>query len=151
MNHGVPGTALAPSGLSYNPENDTLYIVDGNARPSRGFPSRLGNSQATASRVKGDHFGGIAGKAAGVVYSGAPLAAPISAALLFNGNLVVGNTTNNRLVEIDLAARKVVHTVNLDSGAPGALFGIAVAGNSAANTQIFFNDDNANAVWVLQH
>ena len=41
--------------------------------------------------------------------------------------------------------------MNLDSGAPGALFGIAATGTTTANTQIFFNDDNANAVWVLQH
>jgi hypothetical protein len=150
VNHGVPGTALAPSGLSYNPENDTLYIVDGNVNQVVAF-HHVSEIPRHGIVVKGDHFGGIAAKAASVVYSGSPLAAPISAALLFNGNLVVGNTSNNRLVEIDPSAHKVVNTVNLDSGAPGALFGIAVAGNSAANTQIFFNDDNANAVWVLQH
>ena len=34
VNHGVPGTVLAPSGLTYDPANDTMYIVDGNANAS---------------------------------------------------------------------------------------------------------------------
>ena len=29
VNHGVPGSILAPSGLAYNPNGDKLYIVDG--------------------------------------------------------------------------------------------------------------------------
>src|SRR5208283_5034629 len=29
VNHGKPGTALAPSGLSYDARNDTLYFADG--------------------------------------------------------------------------------------------------------------------------
>lgn len=31
VNHGVPGTVLAPSGLTYNASIDTLYVVDANA------------------------------------------------------------------------------------------------------------------------
>ncbi|MDQ6931748.1 MAG: hypothetical protein M3160_01080 [Candidatus Eremiobacteraeota bacterium] len=30
VNHGVPGSILAPSGLTYDSARDTLYIIDGN-------------------------------------------------------------------------------------------------------------------------
>lgn len=149
VNHGVPGTALAPSGLSYNPANDTLYIVSGNENRVVAFRD-VSLIPPHGIVVQGKTFGGVAAPAARVVAHGAPLAAPISSALLYNGNLVVGNTSNNILVEIDPSKNAVVHTVNLDKGAAGALFGIAAAGTSIPTTQIFFNDDNANAVDVLQ-
>jgi hypothetical protein len=150
VNHGVPGTALAPSGLTYNPANDTLYIVSGNDNRLVAF-ANVSLIPRNGIVVNGSGFSGPAASSASVIWSGAPFKAPISAALLYNGNLVVGNTANNHLIEIDPSTRKVVNTMNLDSGAPGALFGIAATGTTTANTQIFFNDDNANAVWVLQH
>jgi hypothetical protein len=42
---------------------------------------------------------------------------------LFNGDLVVGNTADNLLVEIS-SAGEVVATQHLDTGAVGALFGV---------------------------
>ena len=39
--------------------------------------------------------------------------------------------------------------MQLDSGAPGALFGIAAATDSSGNELIYFNDDNANTVMLL--
>jgi hypothetical protein len=149
VNHGVPGTVLAPAGLTYDASVDTLYIVDSNANRLVAFRD-VSLIPAHGIVVNGNSFGGVAGPAARVVFRGAPLAAPISSALLFNGNVVVGNTTNNVLVEINPTRGQVVHTVNLDHGAAGALFGIAATGTSVATTQIFFNDDNVNAVKVLQ-
>ena len=150
VNHGVPGTALAPSGLTYNPANDTLYIVSGNDNRLVAF-TNVSLIPKNGIVVNGSGFSGPAASSASVVWSGAPFKAPISSALLYNGNIVVGNTSNNHLIEIDPASRKVVNAINLDSGAPGALFGIVATGTTTANTQIFFNDDNANALWVLQH
>ena len=70
--------------------------------------------------------------------------------MLFNGDLVVGNTADNILVEISQAG-KMVATQNLDTGAVGALFGIVATGTDASDTKIYFNDDNDNTVKVLSH
>jgi hypothetical protein len=147
-NHGVPGTILAPSGLTYDQTNDILYMVDSDVNRVVAF-SHPGNIPAGGVINTPSGFSGPSAGSAKVLFKGAPLRAPISAALLFNGDIVVGNTTNNRLIEISPAG-KMVGDVNLDKGAPGALFGIAASGTSVPTTKIYFNDDNANAVVVLQ-
>jgi hypothetical protein len=72
----------------------------------------------------------------------------LSAAELFNGNIIVGNTGDNNLIEISQAGL-LVGSQTLDDGAAGALFGLAVSGHTAAQTSIYFNDDNDNTVKVL--
>jgi hypothetical protein len=85
--------------------------------------------------------------------------APLSAALLLNGNVVVGNadqdltpndagTNQNILFEISPTAG-VVGSKQLDTGAPGALFGIAAGRDGNGNQIIYFNDDNDNTVKTL--
>jgi hypothetical protein len=148
VNHGVPGTVLAPAGLTYDATDDILYIVDSDSNRLVAF-AQPGKIPAGGITVTPSGFGGSFGASARVVYAGAPLKAPISAALLFNGDVVVGNTANNRLIEIDPSG-KVAGMKLLDSGPPGALFGIAASGTSIATTKIYFNDDNANAVEVLE-
>ncbi|MBV8530231.1 MAG: hypothetical protein JO104_02855, partial [Candidatus Eremiobacteraeota bacterium] len=89
-----------------------------------------------------------------LVYAGAPLNGPISSALLYNGNIVVGNTLDpagkNLMVELS-STGALLDVRNVDGGAAGAIFGIAATGTSLANTRIFFNDDNTNQVKVLEH
>jgi sugar lactone lactonase YvrE len=150
VNHGVPGTILGPSGLTYDMVHDVLFVVDGmnNTVYSLFAPGKIVKDGITIA--PNGSVGGPSASARRVVFSGAPLNAPISAALLYNGNLVVGNTTNNRLVEISTPYGRVLHTVNLDTGAAGALFGIVATGTSAATTKIYFNDDNTNTVDVLE-
>jgi hypothetical protein len=149
VNHGVPGTVLAPAGLTYDARADVLYIVDSNVNRVVAF-THPGNVPAGGIIVNPfGGFGGASGSSARVVYAGAPLNAPISSALLYNGDLVVGNTTNNRLIEVTPDGRVVGNKV-LDKGAPGALFGIAASGTSIANQKVYFNDDNTNTVNVLQ-
>lgn len=152
FNGGVPGSILAPSGLTYDASLDTLYVIDGND---------VGNVYAIAGvssvRRHGIHVGGPAGhRFTGpdashmrVVFSGAPLNAPISAALLFNGNLVVGNTFDNRIVELNPRTNHVVGVMNVDNGVAGAVFGMAASGSCEQNTKIYFNDDNDNTVKVI--
>jgi hypothetical protein len=151
LNSGaVPGNILGAAGLTYDAENDTLFVVDSNTNRVVAFAgySTLG---ANAIVVEADgSFSGPSAASASVLYSGTPLNAPISAAQLFNGDLVVGNTGNNLLVEISPAGN-VVGTQNLDTGAVGALFGIVATGTDAASTKIYFNDDNDNTVKVLAH
>jgi hypothetical protein len=148
VNHGIPGNILAPAGLTYDSVNDVLYIVDSNANRLVALKAP-GKIPPGGVIVTGSKFGGSAGGSARVVFAGAPLAAPISSALLYNGDVVVGNTANNLLLEISPASNSIVGQKNLDSHAPGALFGIAATGTSAASTLIYFNDDNQNAVDVL--
>jgi hypothetical protein len=149
VNHGVPGSILAPSGLTYDPNRDILYIVVGavNALVAIHNPATI---HAGGIVLHGGFTSGPDASRIKLVYRGAPLDAPISAALLFNGDIVVGNTGNNRLLEFTPGGRLVGSRL-LDTGAAGALFGIAASGSSTATTRIYFNDDNESTVKVLAH
>jgi hypothetical protein len=154
VNHGVPGTALAPSGLAYNPSNDTLYFADGKNDTVVAFKNvtNIPNGGITAKN-NGMKFSGPSAGDASLLFSGKPLNGPISTALLPNGNLVVGNTLNpngkNLLVELS-AAGKLLDVRNVDTGAAGSIFGIVATGTDDSNTKIYFNDDNDNNVQVLE-
>jgi hypothetical protein len=151
LNQGaVPGNILGAAGLTYDSTHDTMFVVDSNQNRVVAF-SGWNSLGANAINVNSDGtFSGPSASSAQVLFSGTPLNGPISAAQLFNGDLVVGNTGDNILVEISQAGH-VVATQNLDTGAVGALFGIAAAGTSADDTKIYFNDDNDNTVKVLSH
>ncbi|MGH8540920.1 MAG: hypothetical protein ACRETW_10505 [Stenotrophobium sp.] len=153
VNHGVPGSILAPAGLTYNSANDTLYVVDSNQNRVVAL-SRVSQIGMDGVVVSGAGFSGPSAASASVIASGAPLNGPLSAALLVNGDLVVGNTLDptgtNLLIEVSPTAG-VVATRNVDTGAGAALFGIAASGTSAANQVIYFNDDNDNTVKKLSN
>jgi hypothetical protein len=154
VNHGVPGTALAPSGLAYDASNDTLYFADGENNTIVAFKdvTKIPNGGIKVKN-NGMTFSGPSAGDARIVFSGTPLNGPISTALLPNGNLVVGNTldANGKNLMIELSASgKLLDVRNLDKGAAGALFGIAVTGTTLSNTKIYFNDDNDNNVQVLE-
>jgi hypothetical protein len=154
VNHGVPGTALAPSGLSYDRNGDTLYFADGQNNTIVAF-ANVSKIQAggIAATKNGMAFTGPSAKSARIVYAGKPLNGPISTALLPNGNLIAGNTLDpdgtNLLLEFTPSG-KLLATRNVDKGPAGALFGIVATGTTDANTKIYFNDDNANNLRVLQ-
>jgi hypothetical protein len=150
VNHGVPGTVLAPAGLTYDPSLDTLYVVDGNADRvvALGHASQIA---ANGVVVTGSGFSGPSAANASVIASGGAIDDPISSALLPNGDVVIGDADPNGanvLVEIS-PTLGIVATKNVDSGPSGALFGVAVSGTNASNVQIFFNDDNTNTVNAL--
>ncbi|MGC1380326.1 MAG: hypothetical protein WA814_04810 [Candidatus Baltobacteraceae bacterium] len=154
VNHGKPGTALAPSGLAYDASVDTLYFADGQNDTVIAFKnvSTIPNGGIKAVD-HGMKFTGPSAADARIVFAGAPLNGPISTALLPNGNLVVGNTLDadgkNLLIEIS-AAGKLLDVRNVDKGAAGALFGIVASGTKNSNTKIYFDDDNDNNVQVLE-
>ncbi|MBV8583777.1 MAG: hypothetical protein JO241_07250, partial [Candidatus Eremiobacteraeota bacterium] len=99
------------------------------------------------------HFSGCNASSAKVVYMGKPLNGPISSALLYNGNLAIGNTLDptgkNLIIELSPAG-KVLDVVNIDKGTSGAIFGMVASGTTAANTVLYFNDDNNNDVEALE-
>jgi hypothetical protein len=151
INGGMPGSILGPSGLNYQSSTDTLYVVDGtnNALYSINNVSQVTTNGIT---VNGMSFSGAFASSAHVVFSGAPLNGPISSALLFNGNIVLGNTLDpagkNLLVEISPSGQ-MLNVKNVDTGAAAALFGMVATGMSTASTKLYFNDDNDNTVKVL--
>jgi hypothetical protein len=154
VNHGKPGGILGPSGLAYDFKRDTLYVVDG-ANNTLVALSKVSTIPAGGVTVEkgGMTFSGPSAGLARLVYSGAPLNASISSALLFNGNLVIGNTGNpngtNLMVEIS-SEGKLLDTLNVDKGPSGSIFGMVATGNSAADTKVYFNDDNDNNLQVLE-
>jgi hypothetical protein len=156
VNKGKPGSILGPSGLQYNSKTDTLFIADGVNNTVVAIAHAYNDIFAANSIIVGSNgktFTGPKAKDARLVYSGSPLNGPISSTLLANGNLVLGNTLDpsgtNLMVEI-ASDGTLLATKNVDTGAQGALFGIASTGSTDATTKIYFNDDNANNVQVLE-
>ncbi|HEY1869136.1 MAG TPA: hypothetical protein VGG70_12640 [Candidatus Cybelea sp.] len=155
VNHGKPGTALAPSGLAYDAPSDTLYFADGQNNTVVAFKNVTTIPKHGIKAIdNGMKFSGPAAGNARIVFSGKPLNGPISTALLPNGNLIVGNTLDpdgkNLLIELT-ASGKLLDVRNVDKGPAGALFGIVATGTKVSNTKIYFNDDNDNNVQVLEH
>lgn len=154
VNHGKPGSILGPSGLQYDSKIDTLYVVDG-ANNAVYALSNVTQVPDNCLALESDalHFTGCNAASAHVVFSGAPLNGPISSALLYNGNLVIGNTldANGKNLMIELTpSGKVLDVKNVDKGAAGSIFGMVATGTTAASTKLYFNDDNHNNLEVLE-
>jgi hypothetical protein len=155
VNNGAPGTELGPGGLQYDPKHDRLYIVDGanNTLVEFRHVSTIPAGGITVG-TNGTSFSGPFAHRARLVFSGSPLNAPISSALLPNGDIAIGNTGNpngkNLMIEVTPHG-KVVDVKNVDSGASGAIFGMIASNDDVQNVKVYFNDDNDNAVIVLTH
>ncbi len=153
---------LAPAGLTYDPSSDTLYVVSSDTNSVLAFSSvsTIKAGGITINFTPGTSTGGYYptttaaafsftgpnASQAKVIFSGSPLNYPISSALLYNGDLIVGNTGDNNMIEIQPSTMTVVGMKSVDSGAPGAIFGIATSGTSVATQKIYFNDDNTATV-----
>jgi hypothetical protein len=116
-------------------------------------------SSVTAPPTPAPTFSGPSASSARVVAHGGAFVAPLSAALLSDGDLIVANADinlasgqmPNLVVEISpvLPGGFVGSPVQLDSGAAGALFGIATAVDAQGHQIVYFNNDNTNAVMML--
>jgi hypothetical protein len=168
---GQPGAIYAPSGLTYDSSIDTLYIVDTSSYSVVAFANVSGIGSAgivvagqcgsgTSQPTPELAFSGPSASSARVIAHGGGFIAPLSAALLADGNLLVANAdvnitsaqTPNQVFEISpwLPGGFVGKPVQLDtSGTPGALFGIAATVDSQGHQIVYFNDDNANAVMMM--
>ena len=169
---GVAGIAIyAPSGLTYDSASDTLYVIDtaSNSVVAIANVSAVAadgvvvNGQCaanTAPPTPALTFSGPSAASARVVAQGSPLNTPLSAALLADGDLIVGNADIgaagpgpgvNLMIEVSpvLPGGFVGSPFQADAGAPGALFGIATVADAQGNQIIYFNDDNANAVMQM--
>ena len=168
---GMPGAIFAPSGLTYDASIDTLYIVDTSSNSVVAFAnvSTIGadgvvvNGQCSAVAAPptaAPTFTGPSASSARVIAHGGPFIAPISAALLSDGDLIVGNgdiniaagQMPNLAVEISpvLPGGFVGQAVQLDtSGTAGALFGIAATVDGQGNQVVYFNDDNTSTAMMV--
>ena len=167
---GSPGMIYGPSGLTYDPSNDTLYVVDTSSASviaivgisGVGKDGLVVNGQCTGATTPTPvpTFSGPSMTSARVIAHGAPFNTPLSAALLKNGDLVVANAdigiqapsaTTNLLIEVSpvVPGGFVGKPLQLDTATPGALFGLATAVDTNGNEIIYFNDDNAAAVLQL--
>jgi hypothetical protein len=149
LNAGAaPGNILGPAGLTYDLKSNTLFVVDSNQNRLLAFAG-FSTLAANAIALQADgSFMGPSGSLARVIFAGPPLNAPLSAAELYNGDILVANTGDNNLIEISQAGQ-INGVQNLDTGAAGALFGLAASGGDAGTAKIYFNDDNDNTVKQL--
>jgi len=168
---GVAGAVFGPAGLTYDPASDTLYIVATSSNsviaiagvstvPKDGVVVTGQCSASAGPPTAVPTFSGPSMASARVIAHGAPLSTPLSAALLKNGDLVVGNAdigvttpsaTTNLLIEVSpvLPGGFVGSPLQIDNGTPGAIFGIAATLDAQGNQVIYFNNDNNNAVMQL--
>jgi hypothetical protein len=149
---------LGPSGLAYNHKKDELYIVDGASNTVVQFTHAsallVKNEivvQSNGKKFKCLHKKTTCGK---LVYSGAPLNAPVAATILPNGNLIVANTqggasATNMLVEMTPKGQ-ILDTKVVDTSATAGIFGLASSGTNDTNTVLYFTDANANNVQELE-
>jgi len=168
---GAPGAIFGPAGLAYDPASDTLYVVATSSASVIAIAKVSSilkdgvvvNGQCTgttATPTPVPTFSGPSMASATVIAHGAPFNTPLSAALLKNGDLLVANadigiatasTTTNMLIEVSpvLPGGFVGQPLQVDTGTPGALFGLAATVDAQGNQVIYFNDDNNNAVMQL--
>jgi hypothetical protein len=167
---GAPGAIYAPAGLTYDASIDTLYIVDTSSYSVVAFANVSsigaggvvvsGQCQSVAAPpTPKPTFTGASASSARVIANGGGFIAPLSAALLADGDLIVtnadvnipGGQMPNLAFEISpvLPGGFVGNPLQLDSGAPGALFGVAAALDSQGHQIVYFNDDNSNTVMMI--
>jgi sugar lactone lactonase YvrE len=128
-------TAQGPEGLVFDPADDTLYATDDAANEVVAIAHP---DTATTTET------------AQVVLQGGPLDFPQGIALAPNGNLLVANGAgNNDLIEITTRGQ-VVGVRDLAPGeAPGALFGLATATDSAGQPVIYYVNDDEGSLHAL--
>jgi hypothetical protein len=160
INKGSGWSALGPSGIQYDSHrtgslcNDTLYMVDGvdNTVVAVSNASNLLLKNEIVVQPGGKKFKCLHAKAtcARLVYSGAPLDAPVAAALLPNGNLIVANTKGgNKLVELTPTG-KILATKTIDTSKTAHVFGLLASGTSDSDTVLYYTDTKTNTLQELE-
>jgi len=129
--------AAGPQGFAYDNASGILYVAN--------------DANNTITAVPG-----AAGATGPVVTRNLPVAArilnvPENIALdPTNGDLLAVNAGTNTLVELNPSTGAVVGSRLLDTGAKGALFGLAVTTDAQGKLVIFYGNDNDNTLNVLR-
>ncbi|MDE2261441.1 MAG: hypothetical protein KGL45_02840 [Gammaproteobacteria bacterium] len=128
---GQPGGIFAPAGLTYDPSVDTLYVIDTSSYSVMALTnvSAIGASGVTVAGQCSSTatpptpmptFSGPSASSASVIAHGAPLFAPLSAALLADGDLIVENS------DINIAGGQMPNlAVEVSPALPGGFRGAA--------------------------
>lgn len=128
--------AAGPQGFAYNATTGVLYVSNDADNTITAIPNAATATGPTATTT--------VPVAAGV------LNIPENIALNpVNGDLYAVNAGNNTLTEINPGTGAVLGTRVLDSGAPGALFGLAVTVDANNSPVIFYGNDNDNTLNTL--
>ncbi len=153
VNNKTNWSRLGPSGLSYDGKKDMLYIADGKNNTVVVFTKagELLEKNEIVVLPGGKTFKckykPVCGK---LVYSGAPLSAPVAMTRLPNGNLIVANTKGgNTLVELTPTGQVLDKKV-VDKSTTAGVFGLAATGTNDSNTAVFFTDTNDNKLHKLE-
>jgi DNA-binding beta-propeller fold protein YncE len=147
-------TTLGPSGLSYDNDNGTLYVVDGandTVVAIDNAPNLLLKDEIVVQKG-GKTFKCLYPKStcAKLVKAGSPLDAPEASTLLPNGNLVIANTEGgNTLVEMTPTGQ-VLDTKVVDKSKTPGIFGLWATGKNDNDTTVFYTDTNTNTVQELE-
>lgn len=124
--------AAGPQGFAYSDATGILYVSnDADNTITAISDAATATGPATTKNVP---------VAAGV------LNIPENIALNPAGNLLVVNAGNNTLNEINPTTGAVLGTRVLDTGAPGALFGLAVTTDAYGSPVIYYGNDNDNTL-----
>lgn len=145
---------LGPSGASYSPKKDTLYVADGvdNTVVSFDHASELLVKDEVVVKPGGKTFqckypSTTCGK---LVYSGKPLDAPVAMTLLPNGNLIVANSGGgNTLVEMTPGGT-ILDTKVVDKSKTAGVFGLRATGKTDSDTALYYTDANDNSLHKLE-
>lgn len=136
---------VGPQGMTWSKMNDTLYIAD----PVNNRVVAVPHSTTTTN---GYFY---------TVYHGRPLNQPAGIAMNpLNGNLLIVNQGDNKLIELALPAHDPIdsHVVGvrlLDKtkvqadGVGSALFGVAATVDPDGRLEVYFTNDNTNTVNLL--
>lgn len=158
VNSGSGLKVLGPTGLSYYPKKNVLYIADGVTNTVVEFTNpndllvkneiEVGSNGKTFTCA---HKKTTCGK---LIKAGSPLSSPVAMCALPNGNIIVANGSaatggGNELVEMTPKGQ-VLDTEVIDTGAVPAVFGLAASGTSDSNTVIYYTDINDNSVHELE-
>ncbi len=149
------GQYLGPTALPYDQANDTLFVVDGasNTVVAISNASKLLDKDEIIVKHGGTTFECKHPQTtcASLVYSGAPLDAPIAATLFPNGNLVIANSQGaaNTLVELTPQGQ-VLATKVVDPSSTQGISGLAARGTNDNNAALYFTDTNSNTVQELE-
>jgi hypothetical protein len=130
--------ATGPQGFAYDTTNDVLYVSNSANNTITEIPGA-----AAATSTVTTHLVPVAAGA---------LNTPENIALdATTGDLLVVNAGNNTLIQLNPKTGKVVGSKVLDTGAAGALFGLAITTDTAGKPIIFYSNDNNNTLNVLRY
>jgi len=156
VNKSAGWSALGPSGLSYYPKKDELFIADGVTNTVVYFThaGELLVKDEIVVQPDGKTFKckypGSRNPCGKLVKAGSPLNAPSAMTVLPNGNVIVANTAGgNTLVELTPSG-KVLATKVIDTHSTQGIFGLLAIGTNDTNTALYYTDTNDGNLHELE-